>query len=222
MIVVIAAGRSFGRRRAAELAAPEDEGVFEQAAILQVLDEGGDRLIHRASVVAMVGDGAVIVPRLAGAGKDLHRAHAALDEPTCDQTGVVELPAAIEIARRRRFAVEVENFLGLELHAEGHLHRLDAGFERVVVAAALLQMHLVEAAHQIDLFALGRLAEVAVGEILQHPAWVMFELLMWAPWKIAGEEAVRPQGRPNDGEAGAHGDEAGEVLVLAAQAIEEP
>jgi len=34
VVVVIAAGRTFGSRRAAELAAPQDERVFEQAALV--------------------------------------------------------------------------------------------------------------------------------------------------------------------------------------------
>ena len=87
--------------------APSDQEIshlLQQAARFQVLEQGGDRLIHRAGVVAMVEDVAVIVPRLAGAGEDLNGANAALNEPSCDQARVIELSAAIEIARGGRFA----------------------------------------------------------------------------------------------------------------------
>ena len=127
------------RRRAAELAAPDDQRVVEQAARFQIVQQarrsGWSLLL---GVVAVVGDVAVIVPRLAVAVVDLHHAHAALDQPAGDQAGVGEL------ARRRRAAAspavsraEVERLLRLELHAEGHLQRRDAGFE-LLVAAALL------------------------------------------------------------------------------------
>ena len=48
--VVLAAVGPFGRRRAAELAAPDDERVVEQAAGFQVLEQAGDRLVGRRAV----------------------------------------------------------------------------------------------------------------------------------------------------------------------------
>ncbi len=51
------------RRRAAELAAPEDQRVVEQAARFQVLEQAGDRLVDLAGVlrVALL-EVAVLVP----------------------------------------------------------------------------------------------------------------------------------------------------------------
>ncbi len=86
----------------------------------------------------MIGDIAVIIPGLAFAGIDLHDPNAAFDESAGDQAGVIKSASTIEIASGLRLAIEVEDFLRLELHAEGHLHRLDAGFERVIAAAAPL------------------------------------------------------------------------------------
>ena len=43
-VVVVAAIAALRCRRAAELAAPEDERLIEQAALFQVLQQGGDRL----------------------------------------------------------------------------------------------------------------------------------------------------------------------------------
>ena len=47
--VVVTAVALFGHRGAAEFAAPDDERVLEQAAGLEVLDQPGDRLIHRGA-----------------------------------------------------------------------------------------------------------------------------------------------------------------------------
>ena len=44
-IVVVAAIVALSHGRAAEFAAPDDESVFEQVAVLEVLDESGDGLV---------------------------------------------------------------------------------------------------------------------------------------------------------------------------------
>ena len=44
---VAARGAAFAERRAAELAAADDQRVVEQAALLQISDQGGDRFIRR-------------------------------------------------------------------------------------------------------------------------------------------------------------------------------
>src|ERR1700683_2528665 len=82
--MMIAAIAPCGVRRAAELAGPEDERLVEQAALLEVLDETGDRLIGVAGVllmprfqVAVLVPGAVRRPWWAG---DLDKAHPGLDE----------------------------------------------------------------------------------------------------------------------------------------------
>ena len=51
-------------------------------------------------------------------------------------------------------SIQVEDFLRLELHAESHLHGLDAGFERIVVAAAFLRCFSLRSLHQVHLLAL--------------------------------------------------------------------
>src|SRR5262245_19741985 len=82
--VVVAAGGALGERHAAELGGPDDQRVFQQAALLQVGQKRGDWLIDTA------GDGRqflvdvlVVVPVVlgaAGAAPDLHEAHAALQQ----------------------------------------------------------------------------------------------------------------------------------------------
>ena len=50
-------------RHAAELGGPEDEGVFEEAALLEIGEEGGGGLIEDRAVALVVGfEGAVGVP----------------------------------------------------------------------------------------------------------------------------------------------------------------
>ena len=87
--VVVAAGAVLlGVRRAAELAAPPDQRVFEQAALLEVGQQPGDRLVHGAGVVGMLGHVRVLVPRRVGgvvAVGHLDVAHARLAEPAGHQ-----------------------------------------------------------------------------------------------------------------------------------------
>src|SRR5262245_22277136 len=44
-------GAPLAERRAAELAAPDDERLVEHAAVLQILDERGDGFVHRPALV---------------------------------------------------------------------------------------------------------------------------------------------------------------------------
>ena len=95
--VVVAAGSllEFGGRLAAELAAPDDQRLVEQAAALQVLDQAGDRLVGVAGVLGVVGDqvgvGVPVVVVVGAAGIDLDEAHAALDQPPRDQAFAAEV-----------------------------------------------------------------------------------------------------------------------------------
>src|SRR5262245_21437856 len=57
--------RQVHRGRAAEFASPDDERVVEHAALLEILEQGADRLVALPSEAAMIDfDVVVIVPRL--------------------------------------------------------------------------------------------------------------------------------------------------------------
>ena len=85
--------------RAAEFAAPDDERLVEQAALLQVLDEAVARLIDVAALVGQpAGDVGVRVPIVV---IDLHEPHAALDQPPREQRRVGET-CRVSSRRRRR------------------------------------------------------------------------------------------------------------------------
>ncbi len=111
---------------------------------------------------------------------------------------------------------------GVHLHAIGQLERLDARFELGVVLAALL-MALVELAQQIELAAL-------LGQRQRRVLDVLDELLDLGVARVdvgalvgAGQEGGLPVLRLLNGVAArTHGDEAGQVLVVAAQAVGHP
>ena len=92
-------------RRAAELAAPDDQRVVEHPALLQVRDERRTGLVGVCAVVLEVADEvAVLVPGLV---EDLHEADSALEQPAGQQAGVGERRLA------RLGAVQVEDVLRL-------------------------------------------------------------------------------------------------------------
>ena len=83
--VVIAAGglADFAHRRAAEFATKDDDGVVEQAAMLEVAHQRGTRAVNvgalqRHVFLEILGDAAVVVPVCV---VELHESYAALDEP---------------------------------------------------------------------------------------------------------------------------------------------
>ena len=105
--VVVAAVLPFGIRRATELAAPNDERVVQQAALLEVGQQTGDRTVDGARVFRVPGDEiAVLIPiRMV----DDDATYAAFDETARQKTaptvvvgrGVVD---AVQVLRRFRFS----------------------------------------------------------------------------------------------------------------------
>ena len=167
--------------RAAELAAPDDQRLVEQAAGLQVRQQRGDRTVALLGMVAVLGDVGVVVPGLVVAVIDLDDPDAALDQAAGDQAGVGELAVAVRLARRFGFAGEVERLARLELHAEGHLQRRDAGLERLVVGRAL-PGDLGSALEQVELLALVGARQMAVAYVANDPVGVDDLLWIWVPW----------------------------------------
>src|SRR5262249_36462962 len=95
---------------AAELAAPDDESGIQEAARLQVLDQGGDRLIDIANLPARAADDVgVLVP---AAVEKLHETDAALDQAPREQglagegAGVSHV-GAVHVDGALRFPVDV-------------------------------------------------------------------------------------------------------------------
>ena len=118
----------FGRRLAAELAPPDDQRALQQAALLQVFDQSGNRLVRRARMIAVVLDqiavgipvGVVVV----AAGVNLHEPHAALDQPASQQASPAEILGAlvvqaVELERVGRFLREIDRLGRPRLHLVG-------------------------------------------------------------------------------------------------------
>ena len=87
-VMVAAVVAALHHRRAAEFAAPDDERVVEQPALLQIRDQRGAGLVGVLAVLLEILDEvAVLVPRLV---EELHEADAALDQPAGEQAVVGE------------------------------------------------------------------------------------------------------------------------------------
>src|SRR5207247_5135215 len=75
-------------RRAAKFAAPDDERVIQQAALLQVANERGAGPVGVLAVLLEIGDEiSVLIP---GFVKDFNETHALFDEPPREQAGIGE------------------------------------------------------------------------------------------------------------------------------------
>ena len=128
-------------RRAAELGGPDDERVVEHAALLQVGEQRGDRLVDVLGERGVLVHVAVRVPVARGAGVDqLDETHAALGEPARDEAlpGEAFRAAArqsVELVRVVGFLREIEGLGRGGLHAEGGLEGADARRELRVGAA---------------------------------------------------------------------------------------
>ena len=175
VVVVVAAGggvdflalRKFDRRGAAEFAAPDDEGVVEEAALFEIGEEGGEAL------AAFVGEAAVAflnvvvaVPRLERTVPDLDVAHAALYEAAGNEHLFRLRGIAVERANGGGFAVDVEGVGRSGLHPKRCLETLDARLEGGVGAGGLVAA--VEGGGEVELRALGGGVEVGVGEMVDE------------------------------------------------------
>src|SRR5262249_17979933 len=111
--------------RAAGLAAPDDDRIVEQAALLEVADESGGGLVDVAALAADLGGQiAVLVP---AAMEELHEADAALDHAAGEKAVageaavVVTAVDAVHLSNVPRLARQVGQLRHRRLHAEGHL-----------------------------------------------------------------------------------------------------
>ncbi len=127
--VVVSGEAALGVDGAAEFAAPDDEGVFEHAALFKVFDEGVAGLVD---VFALGGhatvDVGVVVPVVV---VDLHEADAAFDEAAGHEGTIGEGAGffgvfAVEFEDVFGFLGEVSEFGHAGLHAERHFVLLDA------------------------------------------------------------------------------------------------
>ena len=80
-MVVAAVVAALDHRRAAEFAAPDDQGILEQPALLEILDQRGAGAVGVLAILPKIlHEVAVLVP---GFVEELDEADAALDESPC-------------------------------------------------------------------------------------------------------------------------------------------
>ena len=149
--VVVGGEGSLRVDRAAELAAPDDQGFVEQAALLQVLNQGPGRPVDVAGLRRQHGrQDAVDVPAPV---VDLDESDPAFDQASRHQCRVLELAGlprflAPAFPRALGLARQIGHLGDRGLHAEGHLVLLDPG--QGLRIADLRMAQLVQLAHPVE------------------------------------------------------------------------
>ena len=154
---------------------------------------------------------------------DLHEAHAALDQPPGHQALLAEdlrrlVVEPVELLRRPATRAPTSNASGASrLHPEGQLERRDPGVE-LAVLLALLAVQVVEALQRVELV---RSAAPATPADFSDWRWGSSGRRRACPGRRRAGSWSSTAARPGPA-ARADDDEAGQVLVLAAQAVEQP
>src|SRR5688572_1500315 len=108
----------FDGRRAAEFTAPDYERIVQHAALLEICQQGSDRLIELpAQPPVVLLDLVMVVPGLTRAVPELYIAHAALQQPAGNERLPTMNAGAIQVLDVLRLAREIEGLGRLMLHA---------------------------------------------------------------------------------------------------------
>ena len=140
--VFLTVGAALRVGRPAELAAPDDERLVEHAALLEVFDQGGRRLVDVAGHLGqLVLQAAVVIPV---AVVELDEPNAFLGEAAGQQGIAREGARGVHVgsvALHDRFALpgEVHEFRHARLHAVGHLGLADTRRDLGVAGAGEVQ-----------------------------------------------------------------------------------
>ena len=210
-------------RSAAELAAEDDQRVFEHFALLEVGDQRGRALVHelgRGGDALL--DAAVVVP---AAVVEMDEPHVPLGQPASQQAvgreGPIGSLGPVQIQHVLRFVCEVHQLGDAGLHLEGEFVLADPRGDLGIVHRVVVQ--LIQLADGIHHVALTLHVHSAGAAQVQHriPLGVEVDAL-----EAAGQEAAVPLPRSNrlalaSAHAGHH-HEAGEVVALATQPVPQP
>ena len=229
MIAAVVLARQFALAvdRAAELAAPDDQRIVQQPALLQILDQRLAGLIDVAALVRQIaGDIAMLVP---AAMKDLHESHIAFGHPASQQaTGGKRARLlhirSVHIENVLRFVRDVGQFGHRSLHAKGHFVLGDAGLRFRI---ADFSERLADSAVPANRACGGELPRSTPGGLdrIQHRITLAAQgdALMLARQEPGAPQAVvqRLSFFAAGPGCGQH-DKGGQILVQRAQAIAEP
>ena len=160
---MVASVVALGKGCSAELAGPEDDGRVEQPAGFQVLEQGGDGLVHGARVVLVAFlEVAVLVPAVAADGRagQFDETHAAFDQPPRQETlasvdagGFECRVEAIPLQCGWRFTPQIHQCRHRRLHPKGEFVVRDGGFDRVRRSQPR-EPGTIQVLHQFELFLL--------------------------------------------------------------------
>ena len=158
-VVIAATGTFLKGGHAAELGAPHDERVLQQAALFEIAQKSGGGLVHDFAVLDVLGvQRLVAIPvahafatSLIGPVEELHEAHAALDEPPSEDAvarvgglqvfhRVARLIGAIHFQNVRGLGGNVGDLGHGELHLRGEFVAGDARGQLRVAGEALEMM----------------------------------------------------------------------------------
>ena len=233
-VVVIATVGALAVRGAAELAAPDDEGVLEEITLFEVLKEAGDGLVDLPAVVfECCGEVGVLVPVAVG---DFNEADTGFDEFASHEALLAEgvggaFADAVEFLGGGAFFAEVHDVGDFRLHAEGEFVGFDDAVDFGADAAVELFAGLVEFLDEVELGALGFGVETGVFDV-GHAGVLAAEAtgeLLGDGQAIATEFGALIDGREEGAAVGAggvagriDGDEAREIFVFGAEAVEGP
>ena len=212
----------FHRRRAAEFAADDHQRVFEQAAGFQIFQQRGDAAVGFLRELAVDQNVVVIVPGLAVAVIDLHHAHAAFDEAEGHQAAAPEIAVAIAGAGASRLFADVEYFRRFGLHAEGDLGPIGWLASSCGSGPVRRELQAVQLGEQVELAALLGGRDGLVADVLDQLLGLGFVVGNVGALVDGRQEGRTPELRTDDGQAGTQHDEAGQVLILGAEAVGEP
>ncbi len=162
--VVISARRilSFAEGHPSEFTAPHDQRGIEQATLLQVRQQGSDRLVDLGRMLAMIFlDADMSIPgvvQVPTAGIKLHESNSTFHQATRNNTVSTKLirrffPNAIRIEGMRRFLCQVNGFRRRCLHSIGQFIGVDPS-RQVRSTGPLLEMFLIKLGQQVKLLAL--------------------------------------------------------------------
>ena len=231
-VVIAAVVGRLGHRRAAKLAAPQQQRVVEQPATLEVREQPGDRLVDLRGFFSMaLPQIRMLIPlHLGVAVGHLDKPHPRLGKPPCQQALPAEVVGhriadAIEGQRLGGLAREVLNLRQLCLHTKGKLETLQLGLHQWLgcCARASLAASLSKRVKHLDLPPLHIRREPWVSDVFhrcfarrprRHPHR--------HPLALRRQEGGPPVVHAPMGERRADGEKAWQVFILGAQAVVHP
>ncbi len=164
----------------------------------------------------------MIVPGLACSVPELHESYAALEQTARYERLPRVNALAVHLFHALRLVGDVEGVGGFHLHAVGQLEGLDSRFDGAVVRVGAL-VGCIQPAQQVELRSLCAGGLVIVADVLDQFFDAGVLRVDVGALIDAGQETAAPVfGFLDRVAAGAHGDEAGEVLVFGAQAVGDP